>query len=261
MTQWIAVSRTEHADTYFWPRQGYGFALKDQVVPILIAELTKLLPHYALGFILQGEAYQPVAITGLGGERNLYLHPDGRWLAGYVPSMLRGHPFRLANADNDHQVLAIEQDSLTDEPSAQPLFDEEGQLAERVQQTLDFLTQCDKNRQVTVAACQALSKADVIEQWPLQIDRGEGQEPLKVQGLYRINEQALNRLSTDTFAGLRSHGALPLAYAQLLSMSQLSQLTERAKFHAKQHAAQPSLENIDNLLEGGEDDFTFDFGD
>jgi len=81
MTQWIAISRTQHAETNFWPRQGYNFAAPEQVVPILIAELTKLLPHYALGFIQQGKHYQPVALTGLGGERNLYVHSDGRWLA------------------------------------------------------------------------------------------------------------------------------------------------------------------------------------
>ena len=32
MAQWIAVSRSEHADKYFWPRQGYGFAADNQVV-------------------------------------------------------------------------------------------------------------------------------------------------------------------------------------------------------------------------------------
>ena len=82
MTQWVAVSRTEHADTYFWLRQGYGFAAQKQVVPVLIAELTKLLPYYALAFIQQDEgshqSYQPVALTGLNGEHNLYVHSDGR---------------------------------------------------------------------------------------------------------------------------------------------------------------------------------------
>ncbi|MCG7600458.1 SapC family protein [Halomonas sp. McH1-25] len=261
MSQWIAVSRTEHVDKYFWPRQGYGFAAQDQVVPVLIAELTKLLPHYALAFIQQGEGYQPVALTGLAGERNLYVHSDGRWLASYVPSVLRGYPFRMANTDNGQQVLAIEQDSLTDEPSAQPLFDEQGKLAEKVQQTLNFLTQCDQNRQVTAAACQALSQAGVIEAWPLTLERGEGQEPVKVQGLYRISEKALNELDAEPFANLRSHGALPLAYAQLLSMSQLSQLSERVKFHAQHHASQPATDSLDELFGEGDGDLTFDFGD
>ncbi|GAA5169762.1 SapC family protein [Modicisalibacter zincidurans] len=268
MPEWTAVSRTQHADSYFWPRQGYGFAAQEQVVPVLIAELTKLLPHYTLGFIQQGEGahqrYQPVALTGLGGERNLYLHSDGRWLASYVPSVLRGYPFRMAKADNDQQVLAIEQDSLTVEPSAHPLFDDDGNLSEKVQQTLDFLTQCENNRQVTAKACQLLGETGLIEPWPLKLERGEGHEPLSVQGLYRINEKALNELAPEAFAELRKHGALALAYAQLFSMNQLSQLTERAKFHEKHHAKQADQSanrDIDSLLDGDDDDLTFDFGD
>lgn len=258
MPQWIALSRAEHVDKYFQPRQGYRFAANEQVVPVLIAELAKLLPYYTLGFIQQGDDIHPVALTGLGGERNLYLHPDGRWLANYVPSVLRAYPFRVAKADNGQQVLAIEQESLVDDPSAQPLFNHEGHLAKKVQQTLDFLTQCDQNRQVTTAACQALKKAGVIEPWPLQVERGEGQEPLKMQGLYRINEPALNQLDAESFANLRGHGALPLAYAQLLSQSQLNQLSERAKFHAKHGATQEVPEDLDSVFDN-DDDLTFDF--
>jgi len=268
MPEWIAVSRNEHADKTFMPRQGYGFAAQQQVVPVLIAELTKLLPHYALGFIQQGEgahqSYQPVALTGLGGERNLYVHPDGRWLASYVPSSLRGHPFALANthdnAEGGQQVLAIDQASLTDDSDAEALFDEAGNLSEKVQQTLDFLTQCEKSRQATHAASQLLGDTGLIEPWPLKIEHGEGQEPLNVQGLYRINEKALNALAADAFADLRKHGALALAYAQLFSMSQLSQLTERAKFHEKHAAQQPPRENLDHVFDD-EDDLIFDFGD
>ena len=69
------------------------------MVPVLLAELSKLLPHYALGFIRQGESYQPVAIVGV--RENAYLAPDGRWFAPYVPAQLRGYPFALAKASMD----------------------------------------------------------------------------------------------------------------------------------------------------------------
>jgi len=78
MTQWIALSKTDHAASLYWPRDGYHFASDQQVVPVLVAELGKLLPHYALAFVKEGERYQPVAITGLGNcngqklNRSLY---------------------------------------------------------------------------------------------------------------------------------------------------------------------------------------------
>ena len=269
MPEWVAVSRTQHSTLFYQPRRGYEFVATEQVVPILLAELTRLLPHYALGFIQQGEGahqsahqhYQPVALTGLGRERNLYVHTDGRWLASYVPSVLRGHPFRMARADNDQHVLAIEQESLTDDPAGQPLFDDDGKLADKVQQTADFLTQCDKNRQATARACRLLGDTGLIEPWPLKLERGEGQEPVTVQGLYRINEKALNALAAEAFAGLRQQGALALAYAQLFSTNQLSQLTERARFHEKHRAQHQPSENLDHFFDGDDEELTFDFGD
>lgn len=259
MSHWVALSRTAHADMHWWPRDGYRFAEGQQAIPILLAELTRLIPHYALAFIAQEKGYQPVVLTGLGGERNLYLNHDDRWLASYVPSILRAYPFSLAKSENDRQVLCIEQASLTEEGQGERLFDDDGNLAERVQQTLAFLNQCEQNRQTTREACQALTDAELIEPWPLQLEREEGQKPLDVQGLYRISEVALNGMQAEPFATLRQKGALALAYAQLLSMSQLSQLGERARFLANQQAAQPTPESLDSLFDGGDDDLIFDF--
>jgi hypothetical protein len=258
MSEWVALSRTTHAEMHWRPRDGYRFTAYQQIIPVLVAELAKLIPHYALGFIQQGESYQPVALTGLGGEKNLYLNHDGRWLANYVPSILRGYPFSLARVENDQQVLFVERESLLEEGVGEPLFDEQGNLAERLRQTLSFLSQREQNRQATHAACRALADKGLIEPWPLQ-GRGEGQEPFKVEGLYRIDETALNQLEAGAFSALRVHGALSLAYAQLLSMSQLSQLAERAKYHAKLQSTQSTSGSLNSLFDGGDDELIFDF--
>lgn len=261
MSEWIAVSRTRHAEMHWQPRDGYRFAANQQIIPILSAELPRLLAHYALGFIQQGEGYQPVALLGLAGDRNLYLNHDGRWLANYVPSLLRGYPFSMTRAGSGQHVLCIARDNLVETGQAEPLFDAEGNLVERVQQTLSFLKHCEKNRQATRAASRALGEAGLIEPWPLTLERGEDQPPLTVQGLFRINESVLNQLEAEAFAALREYGALPLAYAQLLSMSQLTQLAERARYHARQHAAHPVAENLDSLFNSDDDDVIFDFDD
>lgn len=255
MPQWIAVSRSQHSDHHYLPRDGYHFAANQPVATILLAELSKLLPHYALGFIEQGEGYQPVALLSLDGQTNLYVAPNGKWLGSYVPASLRGYPFTLAHKGQD-QVLAMAQEHVSKD-QGEPLFDEEGNLAVPVQKTLDFLNQCEKNRELTQKATSALSDTGVIEEWPLQIARGEGQEPLKVNGLYRISEKALNALDAETYAKLRG-GPMALAHAQLFSMGQLNQLTERAKFHAQQQGDAHPPENLDELF-GGDDELTFDF--
>ena len=56
---------------------------------------------------------------------------------------------------------------------------------------------------------------------------------MPVEGLYRIDEAALNALPDDAFMPLRKTGALPLAYAQLLSMNQLALLPKAAEVQAR----------------------------
>jgi len=75
-----------------------------------------------------------------------------------------------------------------------------------------------------------------------------------------MKRPALNALEVEAYAKLRG-GPMALAHAQLLSMSQLSQLSERAKFHAEHGATQEVPENLDSVLDGMEDDddLTFDF--
>jgi hypothetical protein len=255
MPQWIAVSRTQHANQYHLPRDGYHFAANQPVASLLLAELSKLLPHYALGFIEQGESYQPVVLLSLNGQTNFYVAPNGKWLGNYVPASLRGYPFILANTEDGQRALCVDQAHLASD-QGEPLFDEEGNLAQKAAQTLEFLQQCEQNQQVTAASTQKLHEAGIIEPWPLTLERGEGQDPLKVNGLYRVNEQALNALGAETYVKLRG-GPMALAYAQLFSMSQLNQLTERAKFHA-QHATQEVPENLDSVFDN-DDDLTFDF--
>ena len=239
MHSWTAVSRTEHANCHWQPRQGFEFAAEKQVVPVMLAELTKLLPHYVLGFVKnENEAYQAVALIGLGGERNLYITASFKWLCSYVPAMLRAYPFALikdANQKdgNEQAILCIDELCITDDEACPRLFKDDGELEDKVAEVLNFTTKCEQNRQVTTAASADLTEAGVIESWPISLERDDGEEPLKVNGLHRINETALNALNADELANLRDSGALALAYAQLFSMGQLEQLTQRAEYHAR----------------------------
>ncbi len=260
MPQWIALSPSQHAGLGYLPRDGYHFADQLNVAGILLAELPKLLPHYVVVLLKEGDHFQPMVLLGVG-ERNLYVAPNGKWLGTYVPASLRGYPFTLANSEQPgEKVFAIDADHLS-ENQGDALFDDDGKLAGTAAQTLDFLTQCDRNRAVTQQACDALQRAGVIEQWPLTIERGEGQEPLTVNGLHRINEQALNSLENDVYATLKG-APMALAHAQMFSMSQLNQLAERARFHENSHAehgaTQEVPEDLDSVFDS-DDDLTFDF--
>lgn len=260
MPRWTVISKSHHAQARYYPREGYHHAREQLVAPILLAELPKLTQHFMLGFMPQGEQFMAVALLGVEQGQNLYVHEDGRWLGGYVPASLRGHPFKLLPDEQGQRVLCIDAEELVEAADlGQALFDENGQPSESVAKQLDFQQHCDANRQRTQQAVDALQQAGVLQPWPLEISRGEEETPKKIEGLYRIDEQALNTLKADTYATLQG-APMALAHAQLFSAHQLGQLTERAKFHAQSNTHEMP-ENLDSVLEGmdDDDDLMFDF--
>ena len=110
---------------------------------------------------------------------------------------------------------------------------------------MNFLTQVEKSRMATNNMVKALAEAEVIREWPLKIKVGE--ETRNVSGLFCIDEQKLNSLEDEQFLTLRKAGALPLAYAQLMSMDNI-QILEKLN-QMRQKAAEPELdlEDVDGL--------------
>jgi hypothetical protein len=248
MTEWVAVSRTKHAGKHWLPRNGFDFAAARQVVPVSIAEVAKLLPHYAIGFVkLADESFQPVVLLGLGGERNLYVAPDSKWLCSYIPAELQAYPFSMVTGEEGQQILCISSSALSDDPKLPRLITEEGELDNAALERFNFLAQHQSSKLVTENATAALAEVSVLEEWNISINRQDG-EPLNVHGLYRISESALNALSENQFAALRQTGALILAYAQIFSMAQLGQLIQRAEYLVKAASQISNVQGLDTLF-------------
>ena len=167
MNSWTAISRSEHADARWRPRDGFQFAAKRQVIEVFVNELSVLLPHYTFCFTKEAENFQFVALVGLGGERNLYVNAELKWLCKHVPATLRTYPFKLANnSETGERVLCIDENHLTDDADAAPLFDADGNLAPATAEMVKLLKHCDRNRKRTQAAVGELAAAGAIEAWP-----------------------------------------------------------------------------------------------
>jgi hypothetical protein len=249
MAQLTVISREQHAGKRWKRYTSYSFAAGDAVAPLVAQELPRACLSLPIGFVkAANDVYQVVAVQGLQPGTNLWVAPDGRWLGGYVPAAYRGYPFVLANAEDGRRVLCVRGDSdLVNETDGEPFFDEEGKPAKPVQDVLNFLEQVANNGRSTSRLCALLAEHGVIQPWEIQLKAGDGEQ--KVQGLYRIDEAALNALPVEAFDALRKGGALPLVYCQLLSMQHLPKLGQLASRHA---AAQAAL-----APEGGDLDLEF----
>lgn len=253
MSDWIVLSRSAHAAAGYRPRERYGFTDRETTAAVLLAELGMLLPHYVLAFLAREDAPLPVALLSVDGRTNHYLHPDGRWLARYVPACFRGFPFALATIEGGQGTLCIRQEHLA-ETGGEAIFEEDGTLAAPVAQLFDFLGKCEADRARTRAAATALAEAGVLEPWPLRIERGEGEEPLGLGGLLRVSEARLNALEGGVYASIRG-APMALAHAQLFSMLQVQNLVARARL-PRGEAMEPAFQT-ENDLWGAEDVLLF----
>lgn len=229
MPQITALTPEHHAHKRWKRYSSYAFARDRTVAPLVGAELARAALTLPIVFLQQGETWLPFALMGLAQDTNLLVAPDGRWLAGYVPAALRGHPFELARAQDDQWVLCVDESSelIVDGPEGESFFDADNKPTPAVNEILDFLGQVARNRDVTEKACAALARHGCLRPCPIIVKTDSGDK--QIDGLHQIDESALNQLDDAAFLELRHLGALPIAYLQTLSLQHLPRLAELAE--------------------------------
>lgn len=208
------------------------YAAQDELCGLVAVEIPSAALALPIAFILRENAYIPVALQGLGTGQNFYVHPDGRWLTTYIPAAYRTHPFHMARTPAGEEVLCVDTTSgLITEAEGEPFFTESGEPGLELLQVVDFHQQIAANRSATQQACAVLQAHGLIQPWPLVLQAAEGQRNL--QGLYRIDEAALNALPAEALKAVQAAGGLTIAYCQLLSMQHVQTLEKLAQLHEK----------------------------
>lgn len=247
MANLTPLSPKEHASKNFKPRDKYLFTKDEKFAPIILTEIPNLLGNYLLAFLQEDESFLPIAILG-DGTKNLYVNQEGLWLNSYVPSSFRGFPFAIAQDQNQNKLLCIFDEHLSDDPSDAPLFEEKGSLSSQANEYLNFLQLCDKAKQDTLKAAKALADANILCPWELIISTPD-EKKLAINGLYRLDEIALSKVSPEQMIQLRNTGALGLAYAQLFSQNSHAKITELLKYHTEHSGAKElTQEDIERVF-------------
>ena len=249
MAELAAITPERHAKKVWKHVTDYAFVAEDSVIPLVGAELSTAALAMPIGFIKLDAGYQLVAITSLQPGTNLYVAPDGKWLGGYIPAVLRAYPFQLAQHEGAGEfILCINEASglvVENTEDGNAFFDDQDQPTQGIKDFLNFLTQIKASRDGTEGAVNALADAGLITPWEINLKQGEKVVP--VEGLYSVDESALNKLDDEDFLAVRKAGGLALAYAQLLSMNQLVVLERLGKLQGQfleQQAANSEAANL-----------------
>jgi len=224
MAKFVAISKEHHLTCKCRSLADHRFAAREATVPIVAHEIVRAVLAMPIVFTEENGKFTLSALLSVTPGQNLFVAPDGRWLGAYVPSSIRTYPFRLVTPEGAGQsFLCVDEDYVisADDPSPGTAFFEfDGTPTAMVQQNLDSLTALERSRLATELAVSSLAQAGVIRRWPLTIKSKEGDRT--VNGIFAIDEAALNALENENFLRLRAAGGLPLAYAQLLSMNQIA---------------------------------------
>ena len=230
----------EHHGAKRWLRPtNYAFAAKDSVAPLIASELAQAALALPIGFANQGEDFVPVALVGLTPDQSLFVSADSLWQGHFVPSAYRFHPFALLPASEGREVLCIDEESglVTDGPEGEPFFSDDGEPSKFVADIFASLLEIGTQRLATKSTCALLKAHGLIEPWPVTIQGSSGER--QVDGLFCINEDALDALSDAAFLELRASRGLTIAFCQLLSMQHLPALKQMAVVRAA--AAMPTV--------------------
>lgn len=271
MPRYILIQKNQHQHAGWKAISDMSHAKELPLVPLLAEEVNHALAVMAIAFSPTPHTesgFELVGIQSLQPGQNLYLHTDGRWLGGYKPAYYRKYPFALLPDEEKKDLhLCIDADSglfhEQAEEGDQPLLNEDGTPTEDLAKILTFLNQCHQNQQLTQTLITALKEAGLIHPWSLEVKDPEGNSA-PVNGLFHIDQKALQELAPDVLSDLNKSGALALAYGQRMSELKLKNLqqlgTIRAQSEQQLQAQQKAQnENLDHLFgeEQEEDIFKF----
>lgn len=249
MADFQPINYERHGLKRWQSYSSYTFAAGEAVCALVAQEFPKAALAMPIGFVVDGEGFTPVAVMGLTSGQNLYVAADGRWLSSYIPAPYRGYPFRLGETEQNDQVLCVDEASgLLSDTLGTPFFNEDQSPEKGVLEMLDFFVAVESNRALTRQACAVLNKHQLIQPWVITVQDQENEQ--QVEGLFRIDEAALNALPAEALAEVRDANALALAYCQLLSMQHLQALGKLA--HERNEA--------ERAMGFGQDNGTFSFG-
>ncbi|TXM65490.1 SapC family protein [Methylobacterium sp. WL120] len=242
------LSYSRHGSMKWRRSQNYIFAAHTNLVGLAAAELSQAALAFPLTFVQEAGHWSLCALLGLFSDQNLYVDGQGGWRGAYVPANLRAHPFHLGWDGPSGVTLCVDEASglITQDGTGEAIFDGTGGLVRPVADVWIFLAQTAKSILSLEKVCSQLAEARLLVPWAITLETPGG--GLTVPGLHRLDEAALSGLDDDAFTQLRRTGALPVAYAQLLSMNNLTQLAQLAQARVQAEAAERAKAEVKPMI-------------
>ncbi|MBX6420063.1 MAG: SapC family protein [Sinobacteraceae bacterium] len=226
------LDRQRHAGLALRPDHSAAWCAELNSVLLNAVEMPVAGLDYPLAFVREAHSgeYWPAALLGLRARQNLYVDEQGRWRAGvYVPAIVRRHPFCVATATAEDgepkQLICVQEDQLA--PSDQPWFDARGEPTAAWAPWQKLIEAFESARAQTRAFVKRLDAFGLLVPFEA-LALPENRPPLRLQGLWRVDEQKLHALEEAALRESMRRGELRAVYAHLLSLENFAKLLDRS---------------------------------
>lgn len=230
----VPLDKQHHAGLGVVAAADYAWCARLNAVFINAAEFAKAVLDFPVAFAREPQSgeFMPMAVLGLREQQNLFVDASGRWRSpAYVPAYLRRHPFCIAevpsrNGEAPQRMVCVERARLS--AKGAPLFDANGVATPAWAPVLSLLEAIENARQQTRVLCRRLEALELLTPFDaLAIPRSG--EKLRLQGLFRVDEEKLQLLAGRDLRTLLKKGELRAIYAHLLSLENFARLLDYAQ--------------------------------
>ena len=217
----VELSRSEHGGLRISSDLAEASASTQHLIPLVATEFRKAATQYPVVFAKHPETgrFNSYVLNGLGLNENLFW--TGTELdVTYVPLNVRRQPFYVGTEN----ALCIDLDSpCVDASGTKALVETDGSDSAYLKEILTILGDLMAGREVTEQFITTLLSLDLLAPILLDIRLDDG-TPLRLEGLYGIDEERLRQLEERDFLQLRKSGHLDLIYAVIMANGQIFRL-------------------------------------
>lgn len=217
-----ALNRENHKQLRFRGITDLSFSKGQNSVPIAGLEFFEASRAMTVLFNkTKNGDYFPVVLLSLQNAGHDLVGEDGKWKGTYIPSFIRRYPFAMTAEGN----VCFDADSAAfSETEGQPLFDDEGNNAELLDNVIRFLQQYQVEMKQTQAYCKELAELDFFSEFSVEVGRNTD-NPVRIQGLYAVDEKKFATLEGEKLQSWFKQGWVGWTYAHLHSIGALRTLS------------------------------------
>jgi hypothetical protein len=220
----VELSRSAHAGLRIRSDRVEASVAGQHLVPIVASEFHKAAIQYPIVFVKSPETgrFAPYTLNGLDVEENLFWSGTELEVA-YVPLNVRRLPFYVGT-DAASSVLCVDLDSpCVDSSGKKTIVDSDGTDSAYLKEILAVLGELVAEKERTEQFIAAALSLDLLAPMMLDITLDD-RTPLRLNGLYGLDEERFRQLNEREIAGLWKGGQLDLIYSVLIATGQIFNL-------------------------------------